>query len=108
MSKIEGRYNTKYPNLTAFHSSLYKMRASSMLRKAHPNEKKHFFRFKVTTKFQYILYIISLHIPTFLSLYNQKYSLHKSYIFSGTIYICRFQPFDEPRRGSPKTIQIVV
>ena len=65
MSKIGGRYNTEYPNLPAFHSPLYKMRASSMIRKEHPYEKKEnkrLFCFKVTTKFPYILYIISLYI----------------------------------------------
>ena len=40
MSKIEEKYNTGYPNLLAFHSPLYNIRASSMLRKEHPNEKK--------------------------------------------------------------------
>ena len=38
-SKTEGKYNTEYPNLPAFHSTLYNMLASSMLRKEHPYEK---------------------------------------------------------------------
>ena len=85
MSKIEERCNTEYPNLPAFHSPLYNMRASFILRKKHPNEKKkkkrekvnkRLFRFKVTTNFQYVHYIISL--------YNQICSLRKSYIFSST------------------------
>ena len=40
MSKAEGRYNTNYLNLLAFHRPLYNMLASSMLIKEHPNEKK--------------------------------------------------------------------
>ena len=75
MSKIEGRYNTEYSTLPAFHSPLYNMRASSILRKEHPYEKKNnnnnkrkkdnkHFCFKVTTKFKYSLYIISLYILT--------------------------------------------
>ena len=38
--KNKSKYNTEYPNLPAFHSPLYNMRASSMLRKEHPNEKE--------------------------------------------------------------------
>ena len=40
MSKAEGRYNTNYLNLLAFHRPLNNMLASSMLIKEHPNEKK--------------------------------------------------------------------
>ena len=35
--KVEGRYNTQYSNLPAFHCPLYKMWASSMTRKKHLN-----------------------------------------------------------------------
>ena len=80
MSKIEGRYNTEYPNLPAFHSPLYNMRESSMLRKEHLNKKQHLLCFKVTTKFQYILNIISLYIPTEY-LYIIKYILYISHIY---------------------------
>ena len=61
MSKIEGKYNTEYPNIPVYHSPLYNMRASSMLRKEHPNEKKNLFCFKLTTNFQYILCRTSLY-----------------------------------------------
>ena len=68
MSKIEGRYNTKYPNLPTFHGPLYSMRGSSLLKKEQKEKKeeenKQLFCSKVATKFQYILYIISLYIPT--------------------------------------------
>ena len=46
MSKTEGRYNTEYTNVLAFHSPLYNMRASSMLRMEHPNDKKTLFVLK--------------------------------------------------------------
>ena len=55
MNKIEGRYNTKYPNLPAFHGPLYNMRANSMLRKKNTHmkkeeeENKHLPCFKATT-----------------------------------------------------------
>ena len=64
MSKIKGRYNTEYSNLPAFHSPFYNMRASSMLRKEHLNEKNkekennHLFCFKVTTSFQYTWHVM--------------------------------------------------
>ena len=65
MSKIEERHDTKCPNLLAFHSPIYNIQASSMLRnKTHKRKKKTLACFKVTEKFQYIIYIICLYIPT--------------------------------------------
>ena len=63
MSKIEGRYNTEYPNLLAFHSPLYNVRAGPML----------------------TLYSNKVPIYSLYSLYKQVHIF--LYIFSNTVYI---------------------